>query len=263
MTESYFTASADGLAPSDFAHGPWSTEMHHGRLLGGLAARAAELAAAELDGGLDGWRGARLTVDLFRAAPMEPVQSSATVLRQGGKVRVIDVVLTVAGHEVAAARSLFLREGHQPPGQIWQPERSAWPAPEDCPRPEPRDGREPDERWHIRVAGGGFDTSDQARLWTEETVNLVDDEPLSPFVRAAISADLASPLANSGDEGVHYINGDYTLLLSRYPTGTWVGVEVTDHHAADGIAVGSARLVDLDGPFATSVATAISRPPLA
>ncbi len=263
MIESYYSATPAGLSPADFAHGPWSTEMQHGRLLGGLAARAAEAAAAGLEGGLSGWRGARLTVDLFRVAPMAPVVAHTEIQRSGGKVRVIDVTLTVEAKAVVAARALFLREGGEPPGQIWQPDRTSWPDPASCEPPEPMEGREVDERWHVRVAGGAFATAERSRLWTRETVALVDGEETTPFVRAAISGDLASPLANSGDEGVHYINGDYSVFLARYPQGEWVGVEVSDHLSADGIAVGSANLVDERGPFGSSVATAVARPPLA
>ena len=57
----------DGLfVPHPTSHAPWSTEMLHGRLIGGLAARAIE---AGIDH--DTMRVARLTVDLFRRRTLE------------------------------------------------------------------------------------------------------------------------------------------------------------------------------------------------
>ena len=85
------------------------------------------------------------------------------------------------------------------------------------------------------------------RIWTRETTRLVDDEPVSPFVRTALSGDIACPLANSSDQGLHYINADYTMLIGRYPVGEWVGLEVTQQIDADGISMGSATLVDATG----------------
>ena len=114
----------------------------------------------------------------------------------------------------------------------------------------------------MRIASGGFTTGERAHVWTRETARLVEGEDLSPFVRAAVSADLVSPLANGSDLGVSYINGDYAMALGRYPVGDWVGVEAAQHIAADGIALGSCTLYDLQGPFGTSTATALANPPL-
>jgi len=110
--------------------------------------------------------------------------------------------------------------------------------------------------------GGGFGTGDQSRVWTRETTRLVDDEDLSPFVRTALSGDIACPLANSSDDGLHYINADYTMLIGRYPVGEWVGLEVAQQIDADGISMGSATLVDSTGPFATSGGVSLARPPM-
>ena len=64
-----------------------------------------------------------------------------------------------------------------------------------------------------------------------------------------VSGDIACPLANSSDEGLHYINGDYTMLIGRYPVGQWVGLEVAQQLGADGISMASCTLVDETGPF--------------
>jgi hypothetical protein len=75
-----------------------------------------------------------------------------------------------------------------------------------------------------------------------------------------LSGDVACPLANSSDEGLHYINADYTMLIGRYPVGEWIGLEVAQQIDADGISMGSAALVDRTGPFATSGGVSLARP---
>ncbi|MCP3911983.1 MAG: thioesterase family protein [Actinomycetia bacterium] len=258
MSTSYFSRSGDWFIPGDAAAGPWAPDMLHGRLLGGLAAREIEKEYGE-----PGWRAARLTVDMFRPAGFEPTEVSLCLVRRGRRIKVVDALVSVGGHEVVSARAVLLVEGPIPPGTIWQAERWASPHPETLARPEPREGDEvtdEDPVWDFRIHEGGFRTADRTRVWTRESGFLVDDEPVSPLVRAAMSGDMASPLANGGDRGVGYINGDYTLAMARYPQGEWVGLETTNHLAADGIAVGALTLYDLDGPFAISTATALSNP---
>ena len=257
MPAAYFHSGALGLAPTPAACGPWSPDMLHGRLLGGLAARALESQF-----GAVGWRAARLTVDLFRAAPMEPVIVTTALIREGRRIRVADATLRCGGHDVARTTAVFLAEGAAPIGRIWQPEPWAAPHPETIAPREYPELEGPAPAWQFRIVEGAFGTGERARVWTRETAPLVDDEPISPFVRAAVSADIASPLANGSDKGVSYINADYTLVMGRYPVGEWVGMETSQHLADTGIALGACTLYDLDGPFGTSTATALANPPL-
>ena len=257
MTDSYFCQTDQGLAPEAGAHGPWAEDMLHGRLLGGLAARALEA-----DFGQHGWRAARLTVDLFRPAAMAPVQVETRPIRQGRRVRVGDALLTCDGREVGRATAVFLTVGDEPPGNIWRPTQDVWPDPETLSEPIDGTGESEPAGWLFRTVEGGFGTGKQTRVWTNDTVALVDDETLTPFVRAAVSGDIACPLANSSDQGLYYINADYTMLLGRYPVGDWIGIEIAQQIAADGISVALSTLVDRQGPFATSGGSSLARPPI-
>jgi hypothetical protein len=256
VTDPYFQSDGPGVVPFPHAHAPWGDDMLHGRLLGGLAARALEA-----EHGTHGWRAARLTVDLFRPAAMVYIEIDVRPIRAGRRINVSDALMRCNGHEVGRATAVFLAESEEPPGRIWQPQQEPWPEPDSI---ETAQAGSPDhDGWQFRVVRGGFGTGAQTRVWTRETTRLVDDEPVSPFVRAALSGDIACPLANSGDQGLHYINADYTMLIGRYPVGEWVGVEVAQQIDADGISIGSATLVDRDGPFATSGGVSLARPPMA
>ena len=63
----------------------------------------------------------------------------------------------------------------------------------------------------------------QKFAWVRETNLLVDDEPLSPFTRAVIAADITSSLSHCGTDGLQFINADYTVTLSRLPEGVYIG----------------------------------------
>jgi len=94
--------------------------------------------------------------------------------------------------------------------------------------------------------------------------DLVEGAPLTPFVRVALAADFASPFANAGDHGLGYINSDVTLYLHRLPVKEWIGFEVVNHHATDGIAIGECWLYDEKGPIGTSTVAALAqRKPMA
>jgi hypothetical protein len=257
MTVSYFTPHGDGFLPGPDAVGPWAPDMLHGRFFGGLAARSIEQEFLA-----PGWRVSRLTVDLFRPAGFELVEVSTHQLRRGRRIQVIDAMVRAGGVEVAAARAVVLTEGTPPPGTIWQAPQWDSPHPETLPVPERLDDESQHSVWDIRLHEGGFASSERTRAWTNDHGFLVDDEPLTPFVRAVLSADLASPMSNGSAEGIGYINGDYTLAMARYPIGEWIGLETTTHLAADGIALGASTMYDLDGPFGTSTTTALANPML-
>jgi acyl-CoA thioesterase len=230
--------------------------MLHGRLLAGLAARAIES-----DTNHPEFHVARLTVDLFRSPPMAPVQVATNLVRDGRRIRSIDVTLTSTGVEVARVRALLLRRAEQPSGQVWSPPEWSVPGPDEIdqlvfegaqfPMPEMRP-----------ITAGGFGAYEQKRTWLRETRELVAGEALSPFVRVALAADFTNPFANSGDQGLHFINADITIYLRRFPQGEWIGFEVATHLSGDGIAVGQCTMYDLLGAIGLSSVCAVANPRL-
>jgi len=260
----FFRVGPDAtLVPDPAAHSPWGPDMLHGRLLAGLAARAAEL-----DGGEAGFRPVRITVDMFRAAPMEPVGVACDVVRAGRRVRAVQVSLTCAGQEVVRAAALLMRVGPQPGGRVWEPEPWSVPPPGDVARMNPVTGEDDDGPGFLEIrplTPGGFDAVAQKRLWIRETRPLVDSEDPTPFVRTACAADLANPFSNSGEGGLHFINADLSVYLARPPVGEWIGLEVSGRSSADGVAVADANLYDEVGRVGqcavASVATGAFSPP--
>ncbi|MFC4116211.1 acyl-CoA thioesterase domain-containing protein [Nonomuraea zeae] len=248
-TSAFFTQKQGELVPAPHARGPWSPDMLHGRLLGGLAARAIEAEHAQ-----PGLHFARLTVDLFRNSPMLPVTVETSLVRDGRRIRVADATISTDQGVIARASAVLLRTSEQPAREqtILTP---AWDVPPpDGPPVETNGWRPPFDLWRLT----GWGEPGPGRVWLRETYPLVDDEPLSPFVRTALAADFASPLSNAATSGLHYINADYTLTLARLPEGELIGVESTGHAGAGGVATGQVTLHDTAGPIGFCLVTAVA-----
>ena len=114
-------------------------------------------------------------------------------------------------------------------------------------------------KWTTRPIVGAMGSLGPRRLWMSEVRELVEGVPMSPFVHVATGADFASPFANAGDKGLGYINSDVTLYLHRLPVTRWIGFDVVNHHASDGIAIGECWLYDEKGPIGTSTVAALAQ----
>jgi hypothetical protein len=193
---------------------------------------------------------------------MGPLRLESERVRDGRRVRVVDVAGRGELGPVARASAVLLREGEEPPGHI--PATGPWdaPPPEQLPPPY-QEGAHGVQFWrfdeqHQLVRNWKGDQ--RRRSWIRETAPLVAGEELGPLVRAALAADTGSPLAHASDSGLRYINADFTMLLSRLPVGDVIGLEATAHSGSDGVAVGSANLYDLAGPIGYSATTALANP---
>lgn len=245
----YFDEDGDLLAPRPDARGPWSADMLAGRVVSGLLARAIER-----EFGDPAFQIARLTVDLFRSPPLKPVAATARAVREGNRIRVVDASLSCDGVEVARASAVMLRRGEQPEGQVWRP--PDW----EMPPPDASDAM-PSFSGRPRLQPGEAQP-ERRRTWTRDRGQLVAGEEQSPFVRVALAADLTNPFANSGTEGLRFINADITLYIDRLPQGDWIGFEVANHQSAAGVAIGACTLYDERGPIGQSAVCALANRPL-
>ncbi|QGG93647.1 thioesterase family protein [Actinomarinicola tropica] len=256
-TSGFFDLDPSGrYLPRPEARSPWSADMLHGRLLAAIAARTVDAHHAD-----DGFRPARLTIDLFRSPAMEAVEATHQRVRDGGRVRVVEVDLHVGGHHAARATVVLLRTGAHPEGDVWT--RPDWdvPSPDDVDHPAVNVST-PLSLQIRAIDGRGMGAPAQRQVWLRDERGLLDDEPMGPFVRAAAAADFASPLANSDGGGLAFINADITLYLGRLPAGEWVGLEVGAHVGADGVAVSRCDLFDEAGMFGTADVCAVANAPM-
>src|SRR5690606_13455171 len=143
------------------ARSPWSPDMMHGRLLGGIVARTIE--ANGHDG--DGFRPARLTIDLFRSPSMEPVVVRHERTRDGGRIRIVEVWLAVGGRDVARATVVLLRTAPHPEGTVWT--RPNWdvPHPDDIEEPAATSPRTGGSMQIKAIDGRGMGAAQQRQVW--------------------------------------------------------------------------------------------------
>ncbi len=256
--EAFFSLDGECLVPAPHASGPWAPDMLHGRVLGGLLARALERDHAGED-----FRFARLTVDLFRNTRMVPVHAATSLVRDGRRIRVADATVFAAGTPVARASAVLLRCSGGPSETV--PGTPPWDAPspdELASAPIRTSGwMPPFDLWMLGDDGKPIEdwtVARRRRVWLRDKHDLIAGEPMSPLVRAAMAGDFASPLSNKGTHNLEYINADYTLTLSRLPLSEAIGLEATGHVSDDGIGVATCAVHDTAGPIGFCTATAIT-----
>lgn len=282
MAEYAFFTPVDGeddlVVPTPAAASLWAPGTLHGPAICSLAAMRVETAFAPDEfapDGLasDGFRPARFTIDLFKAARDVPTSTRTRLIRAGRRIRVaeVDVVQFPSGDDegVVVARSttvMLAVSSSNPPGERWS--RPADPVTQHLPEVGagdvfPRFSSDiPDGRTESGAPIWTTDTADQqnagrSRVWTQAGTPVVGRQ-LSPFVRAVVSAESTSLVANCGTTGIGFINCDLTVTLARLPVGPRVCVEADSHVEFDGISSSTANLYDSTGMFGTGMVTAVN-----
>ncbi|MGI9164715.1 MAG: acyl-CoA thioesterase domain-containing protein [Mycobacterium sp.] len=247
----YFFAHRDGaFHPTESALSRWGKDSLNGPAVVGLVARCLEH-----DYGDDEFLPARLTTDLFKAAGRIPTEVRTRLVREGRRIRGSECDVIQAGVVVARASMLQDRKSAPPPGQEWIPEQSF--TPPTGIRGTAYAISSDDVGWSS--SGAQHQNTSRKRVY-HRTIEVVEGETLSPFVRTVVAAEATSLVTNLGTMGIGYINGDLTVALSRLPIGNYIGLQADSHWCADGISTGTATLFDDEGPFGTGMVTGIANP---
>ena len=249
--EPFFRKDGDLFLPTKVSAGPWNPNSLHGRLIVGLLGAEIERQYRTPD-----YMPSRLTVDMYRLPDLSPVEVKTTVVRDGYRIKVIDAEFISDGVSCGRATCQLLRKTENPPGNVWRP--APWGAPLPADIPEPDDPRMAmGGMWAMKPIAGGFGTVGERKTWMTEVRELVEGEALTPYGNLVTGADFVSPFANAGDQGLHYINSDVTIYLHREPVSMWIGYEVINHGATDGVAIGECFLHDEQGPIGSASCTAL------
>lgn len=256
MDLSFFKPGTDGmLYPQPPAGSGWGNDHMRGMAISGAMARAVEHEVSDL--ARDDLQPARWTIDLFRVARMRPTTVTARIVRAGRRLCLVDAEFVQDGRPVARASALFLATSEAQTAVVWSPELPFTPPALDFPRT-------PDVERLYRAGDGGWvvpadmphdDTRKQ--VW-QYPIAIVDGEEPSGFAMAASVADVASAAANSGSEGLQFVNADVTLTLARVPDGLELGMTTLTRVEQDGIAVGSTQVFDRRGQVGTAVVCALA-----
>lgn len=238
-----FGRDGDRFVPTEYTQGPWAIGLQFGGAPAALVAHVVEAVPA-----LAPMVVARLTVDLLRPVPIEPLEARTEVRREGKRLQVVDVSLLAAGREVVAARALRLRSDDLCDVEL----------PRSEPRPRPADASIHDKPSRSVAEEGMRGTLEYtlrpgAELfrdptWVRLRVPVVEGRPTSPLERTAYVADSCSGVGHPFDAPVTGINADLTLSIVRPCDGEWLCIEGSGWTGArDGIGVAQARLSDGSG----------------
>lgn len=239
----------DVYLPTRMANGFWGVRDNlHARVVIGLFAHEIETAHRA-----PGFLPARLTVDLFRMPDLSPVSVTTRLVREGGRIRLVEATLASAGVPAARAVCQLLRQAEQPAARPWSRPDWSVPGPEDTPDPETPFT----SKWWMRPIPPAIGAG--RRTWLREVRPLIEGVGYTPFTRLATGVDYTSPSANAAASGLDFINSDVTLYLHREPAGEWIGYEATDHLSSEGVAIGQCRLYDAAGPVGFSACTALAQ----
>ncbi len=244
-------SDADGiLVPQALAVSPWSNRQVGGYAVCGVLARAIEHAAESQD-----FVPVRLTVDLCAPFGLDGISTTATVVRRGPRIEVLEARIGTESDTTARASAVFAAAGTEPPGELWH-DHEPLPTPPDCvDEPSPPLFSSTDGGW-----SGDFAAHQNAHRKTawQNFPPLVAGEAMSPFVRAAVMAETTSLVCHWGSAGAGFINIDTTLALIRLPRGTGLGLRADNQRSHAGISVGTATMFDRDGYVGSCTVTAIS-----
>src|SRR5262249_15613679 len=232
MTVAVFEPDGDIVVPTTLARGPWDPDAMHGGPPAAALARAVE-AVPTVDG--VAMPVARLTRDLLRPIPVQPLRITTDVVRDGRRIQVVEAAVTIVGSGLDVARGRAVRIRSAPvPLPYEDPVRGPLLVPEAAPTSV--DGLEQsgpiletNEGFHrdaidLRFVEGAWDAPGPVTFWGRLLVPLVDGEEPTPLQRTAALSDMGNGVSGVvGFETHVFINPELSVHLWRYPAGEWIG----------------------------------------
>lgn len=257
MTAPLYRRDGDLFVPSAAVGSPWVLGAQHGSPPSALLAMALE--RLFIDSGLVP---ARITVDLFRQIPMEPLRASGTILRSGKRIGVGSASLMLGETELARSTGLFLkpsetiafgREAGVPSGPEGLADVPL--VPESMATGMPAGFHQQVETRRTRAPEGC-----PLAAWFRIPSPLIDGEDASPFQRATMLADYGNAMATMSHtertgKVAPFINPDLTLTLERLPRGPWLCLVCEPFGFENGIGSVTASHYDASGRYGSSIQT--------
>ena len=256
MTDAFYSLDGDRATPSELTRGPWDSNSQHAGPPSALLARAIELCEPR-----EGMRIGRVTVEILKPLPIEPLTLNAQVVRPGRSVELIEASIEGPREELARVRGWRLAESDieadweqddPPPGRQHAEALEFFPTGEAA-------------GWHtameIVFARGRFLEPGPATAWMRPRVALVAGEEITPLQRVMLAADggngVSAPLP--WDRFI-FVNTDLTVHLFRPPTGEWVGMAAETTLGPAGSGVATSRLYDSTGEIGRGAQALLVRP---
>ena len=248
MADAFYLRDGERFESSELTRGPWSEHSQHGGPPAALLGREIERCDARA-----GFQVARVTFEILKPVPIEPLAVEAEVVRPGRSVELIEATLSAEDGVVMRARAWRIRTT---PLELGDGAASAH---TDPPPDPPGSGRIPEffvsrsePGYHMAMEAsfirGAFLDPGPAIAWFRMRVPLVAGEDPSPLQRVLVAADTGNGISAVLDWRRHlFINTDLTVHLHRLPRGEWVCLDATTTAEPNGIGMSDSALYDEQG----------------
>jgi Thioesterase-like superfamily len=238
LAPGFFRHEGGRYLPTGRGVSPWNGHSLGGVAIAGLAAHLIDRTPT-----LAPMHPARLTIDLFGAVPMEPLTPRVSIVREGRRIQMVDVVLEANGRTWARASALRMRIEETP--RVGAAKTYAFPSP-------PFDLHSSEMGDMIRLQEGDVPCGKGAR-WVRFPHPVVVGQPLGALEAVAMIADFGSGVSPmfSMKEWT-FANLDISIHLTRLPRGDWLLIDAETESSGNGIAIARGRLGDVEGMIGTS-----------
>ncbi|WP_211247574.1 thioesterase family protein [Cryptosporangium arvum] len=245
--DAFYRDLGDGRFESSTATaGPWSAALQHAGPPSGLIGAVMERHAPR-----EGFRIARVTLDIPRPVPVAELSVEVTTISSTARTELLDAQISAAGRTVMRARAwrVLAAPADTPPLRHGPP---ASPLP-DVATPAPMAagahvaGYLSAMEWRF-VSGGGFTEAGPGEAWGRQRIPLIADAEDSPLTRALTIADTNWAVGSELDfVGRLVINTDVTVALHRDPVGEWLCLRAETVASPGGSGLATGRLDDRSG----------------
>ena len=259
--DALFVPDGDRFVPTRWTRGPWSPHSLHGGPPSALLARGFEGHPGIVGGHLS-----RITIELLKPVPLEPLRVEVRTARGGKRVELLEAALWAPEGVVARASAWRIAPVAESVGAVRLPDTSVLPDPETA-TPMPFDGIGYDsfggaiESRVLRTEQGGgpgraLGDGGPQTVWFRLRLPLVATEETSPTCLAVALADFGNGISSAIDFARFvFINPDLTVYLHRLPVGEWLALDAATWMTAGQGAMAESALHDITGRVGRSVQT--------
>jgi hypothetical protein len=225
--------------------GPWSPDAQHAGPPSALLGHVMERHEPR-----EGFRIARMTLEIPRPVPVGEVEVAVTIRHSSARTQLLEGEITAGGRPVMLARAWRIAASPADTPAL-RPAPGPPPVPTD-PRKFTMAGAHLDGyltamEWRF-VDGGGFDQLGPGAAWARQRIPLVADAEDTPLTRALTLADTNWAVGAELDYVRQFlINVDVTLALHRDPVGEWLYLRSDTGASPGGTGLAQGQLHDQSG----------------
>jgi Thioesterase-like superfamily len=240
VSGAFYAPDGDLLVPSELTRGPWDPGAQHAGPPSALLARALERCDPREE-----LRLGRITVEILGPVPLEPLTTSAQVVRPGRRVELLEaslsgpdgVLMRASAWRVAVGDVRAGDGGSPPPGPSEGEQREFFPTGQPLGYHTAMD---------YRFVRGAFLDAGPAMVWLRMRDALVEGEAPSPLERLMVAADAGNGVSAILDwREFLFINTELSVHVLRPPQGEWVGLDAVTF--IDGAGLAESTLWDEGG----------------